>query len=370
MVINMKNENFEAAKALRHELHAHPELSLNENWTRERLKAFLKNTALEVTDKGAWLYAYIKGTGKKAPIAFRADIDAVPVWDKSGAQYASLIDGVSHACGHDGHAATLCALALELSENPPERDVYLIFQHAEEIGAGAKECAQLIDEKGIVEVYAYHHRPGFPYNTAVIAQGACACASKGMTIYMKGTPCHASMPELGKNPAQAIARLICRLGQIDEKYEEMVLCTVICVEIGERAFGTSASEGRLMLTIRGQREDELNALQAEIERFAAMEAESDGLELSFSYCDEFPETRNHAASAQKVRQACERLGISVQTLQAPWRSSEDFGYFLKKAEGAMILIGDGEDYPELHTSRMDFPDELIKTATDLFMELI
>ncbi len=368
----MKNENFEAAKALRHELHAHPELSLNEAWTRERIKAFLKSTAFEVTDKGAWLYACIKGTGKKAPIAFRADIDAVPVWDKSGASYASRIDGVSHACGHDGHAATLCALALELSENPPERDVYLIFQHAEEIGAGAKVCAELIGEKGIIEVYAYHHRPGFPYNTAIIADGACACASKGMTIYMKGVPSHASMPELGKNPAQAIARLICRLPEIaaPEKYSEMVLCTVICVEIGERAFGTSASEGRLMLTIRGQREDEMNALQAQIERFAAMEAENDGLELSFSYCDEFPETRNHASSANKVREACKRIGISVQTLKTPWRSSEDFGYFLKKADGAMILIGDGENYPELHTDRMDFPDELIKTAAAIFMELI
>ena len=169
-----------------------------------------------------------------------------------------------------------------------------------------------------------------------------------------------------------LARLICSLKDIaaPENYAEMVLCTVICVEIGERAFGTSASQGKLMLTIRGQREDEMNALQSAIERQAAIETEKDGLELSFSYNDEFPETRNHAKSAQKVREVCKALGLKTQTLKTPWRSSEDFGYFLKKADGAMLLIGDGENYPELHTDRMDFPDELIKTATDIFIKLI
>jgi metal-dependent amidase/aminoacylase/carboxypeptidase family protein len=192
----MKKENLQKAIALRRELHRHPELSGGEEWTREHLKEFLRrNTSLRIVDKGRWFYAWYdpadredgrgdrrddgcedysdEGSGhgtpptKKQPgprsgIAFRADFDALPIQDDIDADYKSVNEGIGHKCGHDGHAATLAALALEVDADGAERDVFFLFQHAEETGEGAKECLEIFREHGIGEIYAYHNMPGIP----------------------------------------------------------------------------------------------------------------------------------------------------------------------------------------------------------------
>ena len=142
----------EKITALRHELHRFPELSLCESMTKQRLMNFIKReTDLEVTDCGKWFYALYWSPKEHAQsIAFRADFDALAIPETDGLPYCSANSGVSHKCGHDGHSAVLCGFAMAANRYGADKNIYFIFQHAEEIGAGGRECASLIREKQIV----------------------------------------------------------------------------------------------------------------------------------------------------------------------------------------------------------------------------
>ncbi|MFK2825993.1 amidohydrolase [Bacillus sp. B190/17] len=368
----METKNLELAKQLRHELHQHPELSNHEVWTKQHLIDFLKeHTNLEIVDKGLWFYAvYRAGEGKKN-IAFRADFDAIPMEEKIDIPHASQFSGISHKCGHDGHSASLAGFALEIDQKGADKNIFFLFQHAEETGDGAAQCVEFIEENNIEEIFAYHNMSGMPFKSVNVIDGTAHCASKGMTIRMEGAPAHASQPEDGANPSFAIAKVIDAIPEFisPENNKGIVLCTVVQVAIGERAFGVSASKGDLLLTIRALYEEELDKLQKNLEELAMAQAEKYGLKVSFSYNDAFPETVNHKESSDKIRQVCEAKGLPVVEMKEAFRGSEDFGHYLKKAKGAMCYIGNGEEYPHVHTYEYDFRDELIETAVELFKGL-
>lgn len=362
----------ELLEELRHQLHRHPELSLAETWTQAHLMDFLRrNTSLEIVPKGKWFYAYYHSGSSLPGIAFRAELDALPVRDEIEEPYASEIPGHGHKCGHDGHAVSLCGLALELEKRGADRDVYLIFQHGEEIGAGGEECARLLPEKGIGLVYGWHNRPGIPKGLVQTMDGTMYYASKGMILHFDGIPSHASMPEAGKCPAFAIAKIVNQIPQIlaSDKWEGQVFCTVIQIDVGEPAFGTQASRGELLLTIRGQYEREMDQLQACLEELAEQYAKADGLTWSVRYCDEFPESSNHPKATERIRAAAKRLGLAYREAPHPYRGSDDFGYYPKLALGAMFELGAGESCPPIHTVHYDFPDDLIPIAVELMWEL-
>ena len=133
----MHKDNLMKITNLRHELHMHPELSMEEKETALRLRSFLReNTGFQLIDKGNWFYALKKGKDGEQKIAFRADMDALPIPEDDALSYHSRNAGVSHKCGHDGHCAALCGLALELDKTETAPDIYLIFQPGEEIGRG------------------------------------------------------------------------------------------------------------------------------------------------------------------------------------------------------------------------------------------
>ena len=237
---------------------------------------------------------------------------------------------------------------------------------------GGEEASALLDEVEIDEAYAFHTESGFPYDSMVL-RDACVCfASKGMEITLTGAPAHASTPEHGRNPALAIAALIRAVSGFLEpsQYQGDVLATVIQVDIGERAFGVSAHKGKLLLTIRGEIEAEMDLLQKKLEQKALEEAEKYGLECSFAYYDEFPETRNHEELAKKIQMVSEELGIPLAEGVMPDRGSEDFGWFGKKTKIGYFCIGNGEDYPSVHDAKFDFIDAQMKTATQIFLGLI
>jgi amidohydrolase len=371
--IELNKTNYEKAVRLRHELHQHPELSNNEVWTKEHLINFLKdNTSLKIVDKGSWFYAlYFVGNGKKN-IAFRADFDAIPVDETLDLPYKSQNQGVAHKCGHDGHSATLAALAMEVEHTGADKNIYFIFQHAEETGDGAKCCSELIKEAHIDEVFAFHNLPGFKENTVALRSGTLCCASKGMEIAFTGVSAHASEPEKGKNPAFAIANIITSIPSliVPEEHNGIILCTVVQVDIGERAFGVSAHKGKLLLTIRAEDENELKSLQYNLENLAKEQGIIYGLDLSIQYHDDFPETANHKESVDKIKKVANGLGFPIYNMPQPIRTSEDFGYFLKETKGAMFWLGDGENQPPLHSAEFDFPDKIISSAVSIFLGLI
>ena len=392
-----------AITQLRHTLHQHPELSMQETETMKILQVFLQeNTSIEIHAGEGWFYALKKaspsfrsGGSNAGPMAFRADMDALPIAESISLPYGSENEGISHKCGHDGHCAVLCGLALELDRRETDRDVYLIFQPGEEIGAGAKRCAELIREKGIAEIYAMHNLGGYAEGTLVYRRGLTQPASEGLRIRLTGRTSHASAPEKGNNPAGAIAAIVqyasgeavftghgtaaisvsaARLPRsnpktaaaTDAQHTPMRLCTITGIRLGDGDFGISPGEGEICMTLRAEIEDEMLAMEKSVLSYAAQAAETAGLKMTCSIHDYFPETRNHDACLDRVLEAARKNKIPAISMGELWRASEDFGHYLKICPGAMIYIGNGEDYPPLHTSEYDFNDRIIEPAVNLF----
>ena len=368
----MDKNNLDKAIELRRELHQNPEPSNQEAWTKNRLIGFLKeNTKLEIVDGGKFFYAIYRAGEGRRNIAFRADFDAVPMDEGVDLPHGSKNPGVSHKCGHDGHSASLAGFALEVDQKGADENIFFLFQHAEETGDGGAEASVFIEENNIEEIFAYHNMSGMRRNTVNIIDGTTNFASRGMTIKMEGRQSHASEPEMGINPAFAIARLIDSIPELvgSKDNRGQVLATVIQVNVGDRAFGISAGKGELLLTIRAEFEEELDRLQESLEGIAKTQAQKEGIRVEFIYDDVFPVTSNSPESADRIRAAARRKDFQVIEMQKGFRGSEDFGHYLKKTKGAICYVGNGMDYPPVHTHEYDFPVEIIETAVNLFKEL-
>lgn len=268
-------------KELRHQLHTCPEISGQERKSRSAIKQFLEeNTHFELHDCGEGFYA-----------AYRSS-------------------------------------ALEQAKGEgrdPGRDVFFLFQPAEETSAGAAPCCELFDKEEIEEIYGAHNLPGFAFGEVYTKEGTFACGSEGLTLRFTGKPTHAAYPELGVSPAPAVGQLLTEIPAFLDKKEHgyggMVLCTVIGVQMGEKAFGAAAMKAEVWLTLRAERGADLEKLRQIILTRAEELAAQDGLTLEAEEQDVFPATENDKTSAEKVLKAC-----GGRILQEPMRWSEDFGH--------------------------------------------
>ncbi|MBR3400931.1 MAG: amidohydrolase [Parasporobacterium sp.] len=388
----MDRENVRKIISLRHLLHQHPELSMQEVQTKGILMEFLReHTSLELVDRGSWFYAVkraerepaVAGSAEQtraerdlaeqtlpARIAFRTDMDALPMGETIDLPYASLHPGISHKCGHDGHMAALCGLAMELDLYDPGKTVYLIFQPGEEIGAGALICKDLLQEENISEIYAFHNLSGYPEGTVLYHPETTQPASEGLIIRLTGRTSHAAEPEKGSNPAQAIASIILEAQKLAEcEQKQLLFCTVTGVRVGAGDFGISPGDGELRMTLRSDAEPKMKELESRILEFARERADEFGLQMEFEIRDYFPETRNHPACLEKVRRAATQAGVPVMKMDSLWRPSEDFGYYLKECPGALFYVGNGTGHPAVHTGAYDFNDRILEPAVDVLLRI-
>ena len=264
----MDHDLFEKCTALRHEIHMYPDLSNEERPTFERILAFLKKNTnnIEIHDAGHYVWcAYRSPDPKKPNMGFRGDCDALPMEDLIDQPWRSRIPGKAHTCGHDGHTAALAGLILSLDRYGADRDVFCVFQPAEENGTGAIACMDFITDNHVQQFFSVHGRgKSYPFSIAT-RKGTLQCASKGMTVTMTGIPAHAGNPEDGKNPSMVLCALAeySRTVLQDPKFTKFVLVTIIHLGIGkENAFGISAGTGKLQMTIRAEDEAELEELRA------------------------------------------------------------------------------------------------------------
>lgn len=349
----------DAILLLRHALHACPEISGKEERTKAKLMDFLKtHTTMELYPCGDGSYAAHRETEHSKPgLALRADYDALALPDGTAA----------HLCGHDGHAAALCGAALLAEGQTFGRDVFFLFQPAEETGAGAAGCTDLLRKESIGEIYGVHNLPGFPMGQVVTRPGTFACASRGVTLSFQGKPAHAAYPEHGVSPAAAVGELLCALFPLSNpaQYLGMTLCTVIGVKMGEKAFGAAAACAEAWLTIRAEHDRDMEVLSASIRNLSEELSEKYGLAFSQAVQDVFPATENTASCAQKVLDLC-----GGQLLRTPMRWSEDFGHYLRHCPGAFFGIGAGEAHPPLHTEAYEYPDALLMPTVQAFQALM
>lgn len=360
--------------ALRQKLHACPERSGHERATMAAIRAFLEeNTTLAVEDMGGWLLAtHWEGNGLEQ-IAFRADMDAIPV-EGSDCDARHGADA-RHGCGHDGHSAVLCGLAMLLEGARTGRNIRLIFQPAEETGEGARHIAETWPGiRDISRIYALHNIPGFPREKILMRRGCFACASCGLVVRVVGRPAHAAYPGDGANPIELLSRLALETPKMIEDIlagdGRLLMRTLIGLRAGGENFGLSASEGQLCLTLRGHRQADIDALIEAIERFTREGCAAQGMTCAFERRDVFPDTTNGDAAFDDALARFEAAGLPVHTLAEPMRWSEDFGWLLKAVPGVYFGIGDGEDYPGLHTDAFQFDDGIIPAALRALWALV
>jgi amidohydrolase len=340
---SLEQNLIDTVRTLRLELHALAERSGEETRTRARLMSFIKeHTSLRIADRGRWFCALHKEPGATETIAFRADMDALP-----------LGDGAAHLCGHDGHSAVLAGLGLMLEGRTLGKNVVLLFQHAEETGEGGRECRRAVEQYHIHRTYAFHNIPGYPEGAVLLRRGVFACASRGMVLSFTGESAHAAYPEYGRNPGFAAARLITALPELADPglYRGLAMATLAGAEIGARTFGLAAGRAEVFLTLRASRESDLQNLISRLEDAARAEAARDRAEVSFSFRAVLPATVHDPDALSRLESACRSAGLSTLQLSEPFRWAEDFGYYGPAgAKAAMAGIGAGEARPQLHTA--------------------
>ncbi|MBR9945096.1 peptidase dimerization domain-containing protein [Clostridiaceae bacterium Marseille-Q4145] len=188
-----------------------------------------------------------------------------------------------------------------------------------------------------------------------------------MTLKFHGKATHTAYPENGLSPAHAVGELLRQVPEFltPEHYTGMVLCTVIGVQMGEKAFGAAAAYAEVWLTLRAEHEKDLELLRETVWRTAKDLAGADGLGVEMEEQDVFPSTENDPGCAAKVIERC-----NGKPLEVSMRWSEDFGHYLKKCKGAFFGIGAGKDHPALHTITYEYPDDLLEKTAEAFWNLI
>ena len=348
-------------------LHSLAERSGQERRTQACLRQFLaERTGLRVEDRGRWLYA-VHDEGAPETVVVRADHDAVPT-----------AEGAAHLCGHDGHTAALLGLALLLEGQSLGKNVILLFQHAEETGAGAPECRALFALEGLHPEHACilgcHNIPGEPLGTLLLRRGSFACASCGVEIRLTGRPTHAAYPENGLNPTAAAARLALELpalaAEAGRKYGCMALATIVGMRTGERAFGVAASDGRLWVTLRAEKAEAFDELNRRTDEAVRAAAEAEGLAYSINRQDVFPATENDETLLSRLERCCAREKLPYRYLDVPFRWSEDFGWYGKYVPACFFGVGAGPETAPLHTENYVYPDELAPITAELFFRFL
>jgi amidohydrolase len=357
---------------LRHLLHQNPEIAGEESATSAKILAFFANLNPDQTIQnlgGNGLAFVFKGKNPGKRSLFRAELDALPIHENGDPSYKSQTEGKAHLCGHDGHMTIICGLGEKLASQRPENgEVVLLFQPAEETGEGAR---RILDDPKFEQIkpdfaFALHNLPGFPLHQVVFRKGTFAAGSTGLTISLTGKTAHAAHPDAGINPSQAVAQLIQLLPKLPLKLKTFALVTIIHVEIGSLAFGTSAGKGSLSLTIRAFDQIDLESLIEMITEKTKSIASAEKLGCEFSFLEQFAVSKNDPKAAKIAEGIIKELNLEILEKPEPFRWSEDFGLFSQSCPSYLFGLGSGENCPQLHEPTYDFPDELIETGVKIF----
>ncbi|MCL2738456.1 MAG: amidohydrolase [Bacteroidales bacterium] len=365
---------------LRRNLHAHPELPDQEVKTAQTIADFCRKAAprAQIFEHigGHGLLVRFEGAKSGVNIMIRCELDALPITETSQLPHASQNPRVAHSCGHDGHMAILCGAALYLAAHPPQSgSVTLLFQPAEETGEGARRMASELRSLGISFDYAFalHNLPGAPLGEVIWYPETYAAASHGLEVEFLGKTAHASEPHNAITPTFAVMETIqawMELIKTPGLFSDFVLITIINVEIGEIAYGTTPGHGFLRATFRGNKQEDLDKLHQMATTHMEQIAATHGLKTTFKLHDIFPATVNHPEANKVILSAVHELGLPVKQAVAPLAGSDDFAFFTTHAKATFIDLGAGLQHLPIHDSAYDFPDALIPVGTDLWITLI
>ncbi|KSV84178.1 M20 aminoacylase family protein [Sinorhizobium sp. GL28] len=356
--------------AIRRDIHQHPELSFEERRTSELVASLLQGWGYKV-HCGVGGFGVVgqmtRGTGGRS-IGLRADMDALPIHEATGAPYASRSPGIMHACGHDGHTTMLLAAARALAERQRfNGTVNLIFQPAEEFGGSGGGAARMIAD-GLFEkfpcdaVFGMHTMPGIPQGKLVFRDGPFMAASDGVFITLHGNGGHGAVPHKATDPIVPAASLVMALQTLiarNVSAHETAVLSVGTLQAGDAA-NVIPQIAKIGLSVRTFNPRTRSLLEQRIKELINAQAQSFGVSAEVEYRQGCPAVVNTAAEASFARQVgVDLIGADeVEQQYEPLTISEDFGFMLEQRPGAFLFIGNGAG-AALHNPGFDFNDDNI-----------
>ena len=365
----------------RHEIHAHPEMAFEERRTSDFIAAKLTDFGIPIDRglAGTGVVGSLRCGSSERAIALRADMDALPIREKTGCRHASTHEGVMHACGHDGHTTMLLGAARYLAETRNfDGTVHFIFQPGEE-----NECGgQVMVEAGVftrfpVEaVYGMHNWPGVPVGSFAVRSGPIMAADDKFEITLTSRGAHAAMPHLGDDPIVAAGSLIGALQTIASRVidpQEEVVVSVTQLH-GGNTWNVIPEEVVLRGTCRYFKPELRQVLEAALRRISEGVAATHGVNVAFAYRKPIPPAVNAEEPTETAARAAAIVAGKANVYRdlPPSMGCEDFAFMLAARPGCYIWIGNGstEDGRSLHSARYDFNDEILPLGASYWCTLV
>ncbi|MEK7694082.1 MAG: M20 aminoacylase family protein [Pseudomonadota bacterium] len=367
---------------LRHRIHAHPELGADVPRTAAMVAGLLREWGYDVHTGigGHGIVAQLKVGNGPRRIGIRADMDALPLQERTGLPYASEVPGRMHACGHDGHTATLLAAAEYLAATRNfDGTLNLIFQPDEEGMTGALSMMEdgLFERFPCDAIYAFHNAPGLPVGMAVVQSGAQGGSSDRVTVTFRGKGGHGAIPNRAADPTLALAHTVVALQGIIARNVAPVDAGVISV--GQIEAGTTYNiipeTATLKLSVRATLPEVRKLLEERIRAVVTHQAASAGVEAEIEYLHLVPAIRNTPAEAAIAREAVASVLGNDNVIQVPpstQMGSEDFAWMLEKVPGCYFVLGNGTGEwvgCSVHNDGYDFNDALIPLGAACWVAL-
>ncbi len=382
--------NIGEIRALRRDIHAHPELRFEEERTAELVATKLTEWGIPI-HRGlgkTGVVGIIKAGNSERAIGLRADMDALPLHEQNQFGHASKHPGKMHGCGHDGHTAMLLAAAQYLAKHKHRNfngTVYLIFQPAEEEGGGANEMIKdgLFELFPMQAVYGMHNWPGLAVGQFAVSEGPVMASSNLFRIVIRGKGCHAALPHLGLDPVPVAAQMITAFQTILTRSAHPLdkgLLSVTMLHAGE-ASNVIADNCELAGTVRTFSTELLDLIESRMAEIARHTCLAHGMECDFEFTRNYPTTVNHQKPVTMARQVMTAIVGEDHILpQQPTMGAEDFGFMLQKIPGCYCFIGNGDgDHRSLghgagpctlHNGSYDFNDELLPLGATYWVRLV
>lgn len=353
----------------RHDFHRHPELMYDVHRTAARVAELLCAFGCDEVVEGVGrtgVVGVINGQSTKSGkvIGLRADMDALPIHEVTGVDYASSVDGKMHACGHDGHTAMLLGAAKYLCETRAfNGTAVVVFQPAEEGGAGGREMCRdgLMDRFGIQEIYGLHNMPGLPVGQFAIRPGALLASTDEFEIKVTGKGGHAAMPHKAVDTTLVAAQILVTLQTIVSRNVDPIKCVVLTVgtfETDSSASNVIAHEAVMRGTVRTLAEESRADAQHRIREISQGTAAAFGASVEVTWEDGYPATVNTPENTVYAADVARAIAGAVDDATDPIMPGEDFSYMLLERPGAYIFLGNG-DTAMCHHPAYNFDDEAI-----------
>ena len=374
-------------RALRQDLHAHPELCFEEQRTAEVVAKALTAWGIPV-HRGmgkTGVVGIIKNGSSPRAIGLRADMDALPMTERNAFAHASVHAGKMHACGHDGHTTMLLSAAQHLAAHRNfDGTVYLIFQPAEEGGGGAREMMKdgLFERFPMDAVFGVHNWPGLSVGQFAFCSGPAFASSNEFKITIRGRGAHAAMPHNGVDPIPVACQLVQAFQTIITRNKRPIDTGVISVTMLHAGEATNVVPDTCELqgTVRTFNADVLDMIEQRMRSISDLSCQAFDCSCEFEFVRNYPPTINHARETGFARQVLVELAGAGNVLEfEPTMGAEDFSYFLQQKPGCYFVIGNGEGAHRagghgggpcmLHNPSYDFNDELIPLGATMWVKL-